>query len=156
MSYLKIIADKNTSQLELSGDALTCLGILGGATSAALAHIVEKSAKKDPNKLVCAFCESVKTETQKKLGLVSGPEDLKKEPCGEHVCQCQKKPGESRELTPEEIAEMIGQLNVRNLDLLASLINQRLLKSLTADERPKEPDKKVSGPIWTVDLGTLT
>lgn len=121
MSYLKIIADKNTSQLELSGDALTCLGILGGATSAALAHIVEKSAKKDPNKLVCAFCESVKTETQKNLGLVPVPEDRKEEACGEHVCQCQKKHEKERELTLEDVEGIIDKMSNSELFRLAGI-----------------------------------
>lgn len=149
MSCLKIFADENKTQLECSGDALDCLGILGGATVATLAHIAEKSAKKDPNKLVCAFCESVKTETQKKLGLVPVPEDRKKEPCGEHVCRCQKKPAASRELTLEEIAEMIGKLNNEERNRLGHLIIQRAVDSLAdlaADEKPKEESVKFYPP----------
>lgn len=154
MSYLKIVADEKITQMECSGDALDCLGILGGATVAALAHIAEESAKKDPNKLVCAFCESVKTETQKKLGLVSVPEDRKKEPCGEHVCQCQKKPAASRELTLEEIAEMIGKLNAGELNRLGSLIMHRAVDSLAADEKPKEAGSK-ERPLDGFSLGVF-
>lgn len=151
MSYLKIVADETFTLVKCSGDALDCLAILGGATVAALAHIVEKLAQKDPNKLVCAFFESVEAETQKKLGLVPVLRDRKEEACGEHVCRCQKEPAEKRKMTPEEIVEMIGLLNARELNLLAGLIMQNFAKPL---EKPKDADPK-ERPLDGFSLGVF-
>lgn len=154
MNCVKIVADEKITQVECSGDALDCLGILGGATIAALAHIAEKLAKKDPNKLVCVFCESVKAETQKKLGLVPVLRDRKEEACGEHVCQCQKASKEERNPTLEELAEMIGKLDAGKLQRLSALIMKNAVNSLTADEKPKEADPK-ERPLDGFSLGVL-
>lgn len=154
MSYLKIVADEKITQMECSGDALDCLGILGGATVAALAHIAEELAQKDPNKLVCVFCESVKAETQKKLGLVPAPRDRKEEACGEHVCRCQKKPAEERELTLDEIVKMIDKLSPGQLQRLSVLIMENAVNPLAADEKPKEADPK-ERPLDGFSLGVF-
>lgn len=71
------------------------------------------------------------------------------------MCRCQKKPAASRELTLEEIAEMIGKLNAGELDRLGRLIMQRAVDSLAdlaADEKPKEAGPK-ERPLDGFSLG---
>lgn len=154
MSYLKIVADEEITLVKCSGDALDCLDILGGATTTALAHISEKLGEKDPNKLVCFFCESVKAETQKKLGLVPVPRDRKEEACGEHVCRCQKASEEERNPTLEELAEMIGKLDAGKLQRLSALIMKNAVDSLATDEKPKEAGSK-ERPLDGFSLGVF-
>lgn len=174
MSYLKIVADDKTCSIEASGNPVELIGTLGAATVQALERIIP-DVPCPPGKTIETFCSVLDQHLRKALGVDSGKEKPQEEERREHVCRCQKKADEAssgehvcrcreesekdRKLTLEEIAEMIGKLNDEERNRWGYLIIQRAvdyLAALAADEKPKESDKKGSGPVWTFDLGTLT
>lgn len=141
MSYLKIVADDKETRTEVCGNALKCLGMLGTSTSIVLAEIVKACAQNNPKPLIDAFCETVKSETQKKLDLgsvqkerekeacVDGACRRRKEPeegsCGGNICRCRKEPEAERELTLEDVDSLIDGMSVSELYRLADVAIQK-------------------------------
>lgn len=153
MNCVKIIADDKKSSIEVSGTPLDCFCIMGSVTVKTLAKIIPDMPCR-PEVAINSFGSTLMKQLRKALKTESGKEKPQEEG-REHVCQCQKKSAEERELTPEEIAEMICKLKARELDRLWRLIMQRAvdpLLDLAADERPKEAGPK-ERPLDGFSLG---
>lgn len=147
MNCVKIVADDQKSSIEVSGTPLDCFCIMGSVTVNTLAKIIPDMPCR-PETAINSFGSTLMKQLRKALLVDSGKEKTQEEG-REHVCRCQKKPGESRELTLEEIAEMIGKLNAGELNRLGCLIMQRAVDSLAdlaADEKPKEESVKFYPP----------
>ena len=143
MNCVKIVVDDEKSSIEVSGTPLDCFCILGSATVKTLEKIIPDMPCR-PETAINSFGSTLMELLRKRLGVDSGKEKPQEEG-RDHVCRCQKKPAEGRELTLEEIAEMIGNLNDGERNRLGALIIQRAVDSLAAlatDEKPKESDKK--------------
>ena len=147
MNCVKIVADDQKSSIEVSGTPLDCFCIMGSVTVKTLAKIIPDMPCR-PETAIKSFGSTLMEQLRKYLRADSGKEKPQEER-REHVCRCQKKPAASRELTLEEIAEMIGKLNAGELDRLGRLIMQRAVDSLAdlaADEKPKEESVKFYPP----------
>ena len=147
MNCVKIVADDQKSSIEVSGTPLDCFCIMGSVTVNTLAKIIPDMPCR-PETAINSFGSTLMKQLRKALLVDSGKEKPQEEG-REHVCRCQKKPAASRELTLEEIAEMIGKLNAGELDRLGRLIMQRAVDSLAdlaADEKPKEESVKFYPP----------
>lgn len=155
MNCVKIVADDQKSSIEVSGTPLDCFCIMGSVTVKTLAKIIPDMPCR-PETAIKSFGSTLMEQLRKYLRADSGKEKPQEER-REHVCQCQKKPAASRELTLEEIAEMIGKLNAGELNRLGCLIMQRAVDSLAAlaaDEKPKEASKK-ERPLDGFSLGVF-
>ena len=132
MNCVKIVADDQKSSIEVSGTLLDCFCIMGSVTVKTLAKIIPDLPCR-PETAINSFGSTLMDQLRKYLRADSGKE----------------KPAASRELTLEEIAEMIGKLNAGELDRLGRLIMQRAVDSLAdlaADEKPKEESVKFYPP----------
>lgn len=155
MNCVKIVVDDEKSSIEVSGTPLDCFCILGSATVKTLKKIIPDMPCR-PETAINSFGSTLMEQLRKRLGVDSGKEKTQEEG-REHVCRCQKKPAASRELTLEEIAEMIGNLNAGERNRLGVLIIQRAVDSLAAlaaDEKPKEESVKFYPPDGS-SLGVL-
>ena len=153
MNFAKIFAEDQKSSIEVSGTPLDCFCIMGSVTVNTLAKIIPDLPCR-PETAINSFGSTLMKQLRKALLVDSGKEKPQEEG-REHVCRCQKKPGESRELTLEEIAEMIGKMNAGELNRLGCLIMQRAVDSLddlAADEKPKEAGPK-ERPLDGFSLG---
>lgn len=156
MNCVKIVVDDEKSSIEVSGTPLDCFCILGSATVKTLEKIIPDMPCR-PETAINSFGSTLMDLLRKRLRVDSGKEKPQEEERREHVCRCRKKPAEERELTLEEIAGMIGQLNAGELDRLGRLIMQRAVDSLAAlaaDEKPKEERKK-ERPLDGFSLGVF-
>ena len=132
MNCVKIVADDQKSSIEVSGTPLDCFCIMGSVTVKTLAKIIPDLPCR-PETAINSFGSTLMDQLRKYLRADSDKE----------------KPAASRELTLEEIAEMIGKLNAEELDRLGRLIMQRAVDSLAdlaADEKPKEESVKFYPP----------
>ena len=155
MNCVKIVADDQKSSIEVSGTPLDCFCIMGSVTVKTLAKIIPDMPCR-PETAIKSFGSTLMDQLRKYLRADSGKEKPQEER-REHVCRCRKKPAASRELTLEEIAEMIGKLNAGELDRLGRLIMQRAVDSLAdlaADEKPKDADPK-ERPLDGFSLGVF-
>ena len=155
MNCVKIVADDQKSSIEVSGTPLDCFCIMGSVTVKTLAKIIPDMPCR-PETAIKSFGSALMDQLRKYLRADSGKEKPQEER-REHVCRCRKKPAASRELTLEEIAEMIGKLNAGELDRLGRLIMQRAVDSLAdlaADEKPKDADPK-ERPLDGFSLGVF-
>ena len=155
MNCVKIVADDQKSSIEVSGTPLDCFCIMGSVTVNTLAKIIPDMPCR-PETAINSFGSTLMDQLGKYLRADSGKEKPQEEG-REHVCRCQKRPAASRELTLEEIAEMIGKLNAGELDRLGRLIMQRAVDSLAdlaADEKPKDADPK-ERPLDGFSLGVF-
>ena len=147
MNCVKIVADDQKSSIEVSGTPLDCFCIMGSVTVKTLANTIPDMPCR-PETAINSFGSTLMEQLRKSLKADAGKEKPQEER-REHVCRCRKKPAASRELTLEEIAEMIGKLNAGELDRLGRLIMQRAVDSLAdlaADEKPKEESVKCYPP----------
>lgn len=155
MNCVKIVVDDQEASIEVSGTPLDCFCIMGSATVKTLEKIIPDMPCR-PETAINSFGTTLMKQLRKALKTESGKE--KPQEAGrEHVCQCQKKSAEERELTLEEIAEMIGKLNAGDLNRLGCLIMQRAVDSLAdlaADEKPKDADQK-ERPLDGFSLGVF-
>ena len=155
MNCVKIVADDQKSSIQVSGTPLDCFCIMGSVTVKTLAKIIPDMPCR-PETAIKSFGSTLMEQLRKSLKADAGKEKPQEER-REHVCRCQKKPAASRELTLEEIAEMIGKLNAGELDRLGRLIMQRAvdaLADLAADEKPKDADPK-ERPLDGFSLGVF-
>lgn len=134
MNCVKIVADDKKSSIEVSGTPLDCFCILGSVTAKTLAKIIPDMPCR-PETAINSFGSTLMEQLRKGLGVDSGKEKPQ-EKGREHVCRCQKKPGEERELTLDEITEMIGKLSPGQLQRLSVLIMENAVNPLATDEKP--------------------
>lgn len=156
MNCVKIVVDDEKSSIEVSGTPLDCFSILGSATVKTLEKLIPDMPC-CPETAINSFGATLMEQLRKRLGVDSGKEKPQEEERREHVCRCQRKPAEKRELTLEEIAEMIGQLTDGERNRLGVLIIQRAVDSLAAlatDEKPKEAGSK-ERPLDGFSLGVF-
>lgn len=155
MNCVKIVADDKKSSIEVSGTPLDCYCIMGSVTVKTLAKIIPDMSCR-PETAINSFGSTLMEQLRKRLGVDSGKEKPQEEG-REHVCRCQKKSAEERELTLEKIAEMICNLTDGERNRLGVLIVQRAVDSLAAlaaDEKPKEESKK-ERPLDGFSLGVF-
>lgn len=133
MSYVKIVADKKASLIEISGMSIECFGTLGAVTVQALAKIIP-GMPAPPEVAIDSFCSVLSSKLRQALGVDSGkekPQEEKPQEEGrEHVCRCQKKAEEERQLTPEDVMAIIDKMSSSEVFRLANLTLQKSLERL--------------------------
>lgn len=146
MAYVRIDTDDKRTKVDMEGTPLSLMGILGTAMEECLATVVADLPALGQRASVQGICETLQLQVMRKLG--GGKETDK----ASEEKKATPKQEEPKRPTPEEVLEMILQLDEAGLRKLSSLTLHAAAERIQDEAKPKDDSKKESSVGYGVLL----
>lgn len=148
MSYVCIYSDDNVSDIKIKGTALDCYANLGAAVAEAMAQIIPKMpGNLSAQRYAKMFLETVEKQLRDHFGPLYAVEPVKK---SETSKADQPQDAAPKRPTPEEVLEMVMQLDDAGLRKLSGMVTHDAVKRMQAEQEPKNDGKKAPAVGYAV------